>query len=73
MNIYEAENSPKRSMDIRKAKGQICGAFVYAFPPDIPVLLPGETIDEESIAAILSYMKDGARITGLKGWDISII
>ena len=49
MNIYEAENSPKRSMDIRKAEGQTSGSFVYAFPPDIPILLPGEVIDEKSI------------------------
>ncbi len=73
MNIYEAENSPKRSMDIRSAQGQICACCVYAFPPDIPILVPGETISRESIDAVLSYMKDGARIIGLKGWDISII
>ena len=73
MNIYEAENSPERLMDIRKAAGQISASFVYAFPPDIPILLPGETIDEKSIQDVLSYMEDGARIIGLKGWDISII
>ena len=73
MNIYEAENSPKRSIDIRKASGQISASFVYAFPPDIPVIVPGEIISRESIDAVLSYMEDGARIIGLKGWDISII
>ena len=73
MNIYEAENSPKRSMDIRKAEGQISGSFVYAFPPDIPILLPGEKIEKKSIEAVLSYIEEGARIIGLKGWDISII
>lgn len=73
MNIYEAENSPKRSMDIRKAEGQTSGSFVYAFPPDIPLLLPGERIDRNTIEAVLSYIEEGARIIGLKGWDISII
>ncbi len=73
MNIYEAENSPKRSIDIRKSRGQTSASFVYAFPPDIPIIVPGETISQESIDAVLSYMEDGARIIGLNGWDISII
>ncbi len=73
MNIYEAENSPKRSMDIRSAEGRVCASFVYAFPPDIPILVPGETITQESIDAVISYRNDGARIIGLKEWDISII
>ena len=73
MNIYEAVTSGKRRIDIRKACGKTSASFVYAFPPDIPVIVPGETISQESIDAVLSYMEDGARIIGLKGWDISII
>ncbi|MBO4374580.1 MAG: hypothetical protein J5829_05700 [Lachnospiraceae bacterium] len=73
MNIYEAENCPKRRADIRKAKGQVSASFVYAFPPDIPIIVPGEIIEQESIDAVLAYREDGARIIGLDGWDISII
>ena len=73
MNVYEAENCPKRPIDIRKAEGAVSASFVYAFPPDIPVIVPGETIDREKIDTVLSYMEDGVRITGLKGWDIFII
>ncbi|MCR5651573.1 MAG: hypothetical protein K6F86_10365 [Lachnospiraceae bacterium] len=73
MNIYEAENSPKRRIDLRKAEGQVSASFVYAFPPDIPIIVPGETIDKKSIDSVLSYIEDGARVIGLKGWDIYII
>ncbi len=73
MNIYEAVNCPKRAIDIRKAEGEIAADFVYAFPPDIPVIIPGEIITKESISALLSYKEEGALIIGLKEWDIFII
>ncbi len=73
MNIYEAVNSPKRSIDIRESEGETAAAFVYAFPPDIPLMVPGEVIKKESIRSVLSFKEDGAVIIGLKGWDIFII
>ncbi|MCH5320793.1 MAG: aminotransferase class I/II-fold pyridoxal phosphate-dependent enzyme [Eubacterium sp.] len=33
--------------------GKICGTYVFAYPPDIPIIIPGEIITKE----IISYIK----------------
>lgn len=52
MKISETINKDKIYIDINQAKNKICGQFVYAYPPGIPLLTPGELIDEEIISNI---------------------
>ena len=35
-----------------EAAGKICGEFVYAYPPDIPIIVPGELIDADTLNGI---------------------
>ena len=54
-----------KSSDIRntaetplsEAEGKICGEFVYAYPPDIPIIVPGELIDADLIKSIDEMLK----------------
>lgn len=67
-NFYFAYKIPKKSMEISEtivqeksaisigdSAGKICGQFVYAYPPGIPILSPGEIIDEDIIST-MNYM-----------------
>lgn len=69
-NIYFAYKIPKKSMEISEtivkekstvnigdSAGKICGQFVYAYPPGIPILSPGEVIDKDIIST-MKYMTD---------------
>jgi arginine/lysine/ornithine decarboxylase len=51
-------------MDIKKTAGEICGEFVMAYPPGIPILAPGERITEQIIEYIIYAKEKGSLITG---------
>lgn len=57
----------KREIPLRESAGEVCGDEIMAFPPGIPVLLPGEKIEKrhlEIIRAIDPGRKTIAVITG---------
>lgn len=66
--------SPRTVRSVRKqwipaenAAGRISAASVTAFPPCIPILLPGEIITKEQIQSIRMLMENGRTADGL--WD----
>lgn len=67
--ISEIANLSKVRMPLNNTTGQISAEFVYAYPPGIPIIIPGEIITDE----LMKYMKDtqeiGIKLQGLS--DIS--
>ncbi len=57
----------KKQMLLNEAEGYLCGVAISAFPPCIPIIMPGERITKEKIEAVLSLQAKGATITGLAG------
>lgn len=43
--------------EIDESIGKVSNEFVYAYPPDIPIIIPNEIISREAI----EYIKDGAK------------
>ena len=60
--ILEAVDHPKEHVPIRESAGRICGEYLYAYPPGVPILAPGEYIRPEHIRMILRTQADGNRI-----------
>lgn len=58
---------------LAESKGRICAKTVAAFPPCIPILLPGEAISEEKIAELFNLKKNKATITGMEADKIFVI
>lgn len=54
MTLREAAQSRLRCVELEPEYciGRASGAFIYAFPPGIPVLMPGEVITEDTIRLI---------------------
>lgn len=50
----EAFYSEKNKIPFDESVGKICGELVMAYPPGIPIIIPGERITKE----ILDYVKD---------------
>lgn len=53
--------------DIDKSVGRVSNEFVYAYPPDIPIISPNETITSEVIEYIKNAMADGVNIISDSG------
>ncbi len=49
-------------IDLSDSAGKISNEFVYAYPPDIPIIVPGETISEEIIDYIFMMKENSVNI-----------
>lgn len=45
-----------------ESTGKICGEYIFAYPPDIPIIVPGERITQEVIDCITICIKKGVNI-----------
>lgn len=53
--------------------GRISGAFVYAYPPGIPVLAPGEIVDEQAVCGIDTMIRSGLNVSGVDDGCIAVL
>ncbi|MGI6225966.1 MAG: aminotransferase class I/II-fold pyridoxal phosphate-dependent enzyme [Peptococcales bacterium] len=52
VRLQEAFFRPKEKLDIDKALGKVAGDFLIKYPPGVPLLVPGEIIDQRIIAIL---------------------
>ena len=57
VSIYEARKCQKEYVSLEEAEGKICGEYVFAYPPGIPIFAPGELISKELTEEIKSLYK----------------
>ena len=53
--------------------GRISASYICVYPPGIPVIIPGEVIDEEVCIRIKSGLENGLHITGLKNGLVPVL
>lgn len=68
-----AWDKPMESMPLERAAGSVSGAFVYAYPPGIPVLAPGEIIDQQAVDGICSMIECGLHVAGVNDGCILVL
>ena len=61
-SISEAVNANGKLLDIFAAEGKISREYVRAYPPGIPILVPGETIDKEILSLLRALEAAGNEI-----------
>lgn len=64
--VYEAETYPAESVLLEDSIGRVSGEYAYLYPPGIPIIVPGEVIDEAIIEKLYEYNKSGLTIKGLQ-------
>lgn len=70
----EAFYCDKKLLHIDLCLNKICGDFVTAYPPGIPILAPGEIVTYYIINKIKDYIKNNIKVIGInKNNEISII
>ncbi|AKL93588.1 arginine decarboxylase SpeA [Clostridium aceticum] len=62
----EALYKEKKQVPLEKSKGYVSGEYLIPYPPGIPILVPGEVIEEEVILHARSMVKNGMKVLGLK-------
>lgn len=59
VTIQHAVEAESESVDISEAAGRISAEYVYCYPPGVPLLVPGETLDQRCVAGLLDLMTKG--------------
>ena len=55
MSVYAAKKREAECVNIADAKGRISAEYVWAYPPGIPIVIPGECIGDAEIAVFKQY------------------
>ncbi len=71
--IAEAMELSQEEVPLEMAKGRIAGEYVIVYPPDAPVIVPGEMYSEEIIENIRSLRKSGLTLTGITGDQVQVL
>ena len=66
MEIYEARALPSEEVALHDAENRVSAAMISLYPPGIPVVVPGERIDRETISYLEDAMKIGLTVNGLE-------
>lgn len=59
MNIYQAEHAPAQFVPFKECAGAVSAEYVYAYPPGVPMLVPGERITKDISDAIKTLTAQG--------------
>lgn len=65
MKPQEAAECVSEAVEVSQCRGRICTQMVYAYPPGIPVLAPGEEITDEVYSVIERHRRYGVRLKGI--------
>lgn len=60
--IYETDFMEKKDYMLSESIGKVSGEFIYAYPPGIPILAPGELISNDIIDNINSLLANNINV-----------
>lgn len=62
MTLRAAEEAPGRLLPLEQAAGRVSREAVFAYPPGIPLIVPGEYVEEGFPALLRSYQRAGVSL-----------
>ena len=71
MTIAEAYDSASEEVPLACAEGRISAGFVIVYPPDSPLIVPGERFTGQAVRGIRDCRESGCTLTGLHG-DLAV-
>ncbi len=67
MALEAAWDAPGRLVALARSAGRICARCITPYPPGVPLLAPGEEIDQAAIGVLEAYLGAGLWPQGLEG------
>lgn len=66
MTQSEAVRYPWKLVSAQEGEGLICGEAIWAYPPGVPLIVPGEVFSRELIRQLLQMSEAGVRLCGTR-------
>ena len=73
LSVFEAYEKEQESIQLEEGGGRTAAEFINLYPPGIPLVVPGEKLDEKIIGMLLSYGNAGFHIQGIERGCIRVI
>ena len=73
MSIYEAKRRETKEILFLDSEGKISAEYIYVYPPEIPLIVPGEIISKKLIAQINYYKRINLNVKGIENGKVKII
>lgn len=67
IKISEALSASSKAVPISEADGKISGEFIYAYPPGIPIIAPGERFTHKVLCSIDELLSCDVAVKGSSG------
>lgn len=67
LKISEALSASSKAVPISESDGKISGEFIYAYPPGIPIIAPGERFTHKVLRSIDELLSCGVAVKGSSG------
>lgn len=67
LKISEALSASSKAVPISESDGKISGEFIYAYPPGIPIIAPGERFTHKVLRSIDELLICGVAVKGSSG------
>lgn len=65
MEIYEVDKMKMSLTELEESEGKICGGYIFAYPPGIPWVVPGEIISKNIVKQIIKFKEIGIDVRGI--------
>ena len=66
-SLEEAAQAPGGLSFLYDAMGKVCGEYIWAYPPVIPLIAPGEEITPPLVETVEGLYRAGVRLIGTRG------
>ena len=66
MTAYKAKTEPSEYLGYMKSVGRICAEYIWAYPPGVPIIIPGEKVSEEVAKTLMRYEEYEFALKGSK-------
>ncbi|MCR5294368.1 MAG: hypothetical protein K6E30_04210 [Lachnospiraceae bacterium] len=66
VRLGSALESPRERVTLEKAAGRRAAGFVILYPPDVPLIVPGELFTIEKVMHIFQWIKCGYSVIGVE-------
>ena len=75
MEIYEASDHRRDSVTVSLPESikKVSADYVSLYPPGIPLLVPGEVIEEDIVRRIAYFLEKGYNITGMSSGGLRVL
>ncbi len=73
ISSYHAKHHTPEQTHLLDAVGRVAAEYICAYPPGTPIIVPGETFDEGTVADIQGKIDAGLKVLGVRDGQVEVI